>query len=162
MLRKKYGNYPLIVTEENMQLYYDHHLIDSLHLNRDEVSQTVIDYLSAQPGIARVVDITKVRTTTINEKMRTAIENGYYPSRCGDVQYVMKPGYFTGGATGTTHGSVFPYDTHIPLVWYGWNVKPGRTARETYMTDVAATIAAMLRIQMPSGCVGKAITEIIE
>lgn len=162
VLRKKYGNYPLIVTEENMQLYYDHHLIDSLHLNRDEVSQTVIDYLSAQPGIARVVDITKVRTTTINEKMRTAIENGYYPSRCGDVQYVMKPGYFTGGATGTTHGSVFPYDTHIPLVWYGWNVKPGRTTRETYMTDVAATIAAMLRIQMPSGCVGKAITEIIE
>ncbi|RYD88841.1 MAG: alkaline phosphatase family protein, partial [Sphingobacteriales bacterium] len=53
-----------------------------------------------------------------------------------------------------------PYDAHIPLVWFGWGVKPGKTNRETYMTDIAATIAAMLQIQMPSGNVGKVIGEI--
>jgi phosphopentomutase len=64
------------------------------------------------------------------------------------------------GSGGTTHGAWGPYDAHIPLLWYGWGIKAGKTNRETYMTDIAPTIAAMLHIQMPSGNVGKVITEI--
>ena len=30
------------------------------------------------------------------------------------------------------------------------------------MTDISATVAAMLNIQMPSGCVGHVITEVIK
>jgi phosphopentomutase len=66
----------------------------------------------------------------------------------------------SGGSAGAGHGAWNPYDAHIPLLWYGWNVKQGKTNRETYMTDVAATIAAMLQIQMPSGCVGEVIEEV--
>jgi hypothetical protein len=46
------------------------------------------------------------------------------------------------------------------LVWYGWNIKPGKTNREVYMTDIAPTLAAMLRIQMPGGSIGHAIEEV--
>ena len=63
---------------------------------------------------------------------------------------------------GTSHGLWNPYDAHIPLLWYGWNIKSGNTNRETYMTDIAATVAALLHIQMPSGCVGKVIPEVIK
>jgi hypothetical protein len=42
----------------------------------------------------------------------------------------------------------------------GWNVKPGKLYRETYMTDIAPTVAAMLRIQMPNGSIGKVIAEL--
>jgi phosphopentomutase len=80
----------------------------------------------------------------------------------GDIFYTAKPGYFDGSPKGTTHGSWNPYDSHIPLLFYGWNVKAGKTNRETYMTDVAPTVAAMLQIQMPSGCVGKAIPEVMK
>jgi hypothetical protein len=48
------------------------------------------------------------------------------------------------------------------LLFFGWNIKPGKTYRETYMTDIAATIAALLQIQMPNGCVGKVITEVMK
>jgi hypothetical protein len=58
-------------------------------------------------------------------------------------------------STGTTHGLWNPYDAHIPLLWYGWGIKKGKTNRETYMTDIAPTIAALLHIQMPGGCIGK-------
>ncbi len=92
--------------------------------------------------------------------MKERITNGIFYPRSGDIQFVLKPGYIDGGKTGTTHGLWNPYDAHIPLVFYGWNVKPGKTNRETYMNDIAPTIAAMLRIQMPSGSVGKVITEI--
>ena len=47
-------------------------------------------------------------------------------------------------------------------VWFGWGVKPGKSNREVYMTDIAPTIAAMLQIQMPNGSVGKVIEEVIK
>jgi phosphopentomutase len=55
-----------------------------------------------------------------------------------------------------------PYDSHIPLLFFGAGVKSGKLYRETYMTDIAATIAAMLQIQMPSGCIGKVIPEVMK
>jgi phosphopentomutase len=66
------------------------------------------------------------------------------------------------GKTGTTHGLWNPYDSHIPLLWYGWGIRPGRVLRETYMTDIAPTLASLLRIQIPSGSIGKAIPEVIK
>jgi len=46
-------------------------------------------------------------------------------------------------------------------LWYGWGIKHGATNRETYMTDIAATVCAMLHIQMPNGCIGKVIGEVM-
>jgi hypothetical protein len=43
----------------------------------------------------------------------------------------------------------------------GWGVKPGHTHRETYMTDIAPTLAALLKVQMPSGAIGKVIEEVM-
>jgi hypothetical protein len=48
------------------------------------------------------------------------------------------------------------------LLWYGWNIKPGKSNREVYMTDIAPTIAALLKIQKPSGSIGNVIEEIIK
>jgi hypothetical protein len=88
--------------------------------------------------------------------------NAYYPMRSGDIQIVMQPGFVSGDGLGTSHGLWNPYDAHIPLLWYGWNVRVGNTKREVYMTDIAATVAAMLHIQMTSGCIGKVIPEVFE
>ena len=92
--------------------------------------------------------------------MKEMFLKGYNNKRGGDIQLVLKPGFFYGGETGTTHGSWNPYDAHIPLLWYGWNVKSGKTNRQIYMTDIAPTIAAMLQIQMPNGCIGHVISEL--
>jgi arylsulfatase A-like enzyme len=91
------------------------------------------------------------------------INNGYYPRRSGDVQLILKPGYIEAfGTTGTTHGLWNPYDAHIPLLWYGWGIKPGKTNKEVYMTDIAPTVAALLHIQMPSGSTGQPIEEVLK
>jgi predicted AlkP superfamily pyrophosphatase or phosphodiesterase len=160
ILRKRYGNYSLIETEQNNQFFLNHRLLDSLNINQKDVSKLIIDFMKKQDIVERVFEISELSNETMPEKMKSSIINGYYPKRGGDIEYTLKPGYFEGGETGTTHGSAFPYDTHIPLVWYGWNIKPGKTNRETHMTDVAPTVAAMLRIQMPSGNVGSVIEEV--
>ena len=162
-LKNKYGIATLINSQDNYQLYLNHPAIDSAKINLAEVKKFLIDSLATVPEIYRVFAIDKLSETTLNEKQKDMLANGYYPRRSGDIQIMLLPGtidFFIN--SGTTHGLWNPYDAHIPLVWYGWGVKQGKTNRETYMTDIAATLAALLHIQMPSGCVGKPIPEIMK
>lgn len=160
ILEKKFGHANLVLNFNNYQVHTDRHLIDSVGLDRDAVIDVIVKYCQKLPEVARAFDLSELNETTLPVKIKNMIENGYNPDRGGDVQIILQPQYFGGGATGTTHGQWYPYDAHIPLVWYGWNIKPGRSAKEVYMTDVAPTIAALLRIQMPNGTVGKVIDTI--
>jgi hypothetical protein len=134
--------------------------MDSLDLDREDIIETVVRFMEKQPEVMRVFDIAELEETTLPAKIKTMIANGYAPDRGGDIQLVLYPQYIDGGPTGTTHGLWNPYDAHIPLVWYGWNIKPGKSNKEVYMTDIAPTIAAMLHIQMPNGTVGTVIEAI--
>jgi predicted AlkP superfamily pyrophosphatase or phosphodiesterase len=159
-LQQRFGVAKLITSNFNYQIHLDHHLMDSLKLDAKVVKQYIVDYFSHQEGISRAFAIDDIANVTLTAKQKEMMTNGYYPRRSGDVQIVLQPGWIDGGPTGTTHGIWNPYDAHIPMVFYGWNIKPGNTKRETYMTDIAPTIAALLHIQMPSGTVGKAVEEI--
>ncbi len=140
-----------------------------IYLNRNiptadvkNVEQEVIEQLLLMPAIENAFLLKELPNTPIIATLKTALTNGYNQKLSGDIQFVFKPNWFDGGSKGTTHGLWYPYDSHIPLVWYGWGIKKGHTNRETYMTDVSATLAALLHIQMPNGCIGKVITEITE
>ena len=43
----------------------------------------------------------------------------------------------------------------------GWGIHYGTSNRVINMTDIAPTVAAILHIQMPNGCIGKPIEEVI-
>ena len=89
---------------------------------------------------------------------------GYHPRRSGDILLILEPGWYEFGKhsspVGTTHGEWNPYDSHIPLLFYGWKVKHGSTSREVHITDIAPTVTQMLHIQQPNACVGEPIIEI--
>ena len=81
--------------------------------------------------------------------------NGYNPERSGDLVLVFKPFALPGSSkTGTTHGSLYSYDTRVPILFYGTAFKPGRYADAFYITDIAATLASALRCEEPSGSFG--------
>lgn len=153
----------LIVSDYNYQLHLNHPAIDSAKLDKKELIDWIIEYMSVEPGIDRVFALEDLNKVPLNSTIRKLLNNGYYPKRSGDIQLILKPNYIESwGTTGTTHGLWNPYDTHIPLLWYGWGIKQGKTNRETYMTDIAATVAALLKIQMPNGSVGQVISEVIK
>ncbi|HKH59603.1 MAG TPA: alkaline phosphatase PafA [Flavitalea sp.] len=160
-LKQKFGGDSLIVSMYNYQVHLNHPVIDSLNLNESAIKRWIIDSLSKMEEVSRVVDLAQLGNLPLNSKIKDMIANGYFPKRNGDIQILFKPQWIDGGSMGTTHGSWSPYDAHIPLLWYGWHIKPGKTNREVYMTDIAPTLAALLRIQMPSGSVGKVIEEIV-
>jgi len=161
-LREKFGKERLIVSMNNYQVHLNHRAIDSMGLNEGAIKKWIIDSLKYTPGISQVIDLQELGGVALNAQVKNMLANGYFPQRSGDIQILFKPQWIIGGTTGTTHGLWTPYDAHIPLLWYGWNIKPGKTNRETYMTDIAPTIAAILKIQMPSGSVGKVIVEVVK
>ena len=160
MIEDEFGMKNVVQSLQNYQVYLNADEISKQGKDLSAVKKSVIRFLAAKPFIIHVFDTRELASTTMPEPQKTMMGNGFNPKRSGDIQFTFKPGYFDGGKKGTTHGLWNPYDAHIPLLWYGWNIKPGRTNRETYMTDIAPTVAALLQIQMPSGCVGKVITEL--
>jgi hypothetical protein len=158
-VEKEFGFKKAIISSYNYQFTLD---IEGLEKagKLDAVKKLILKESLKTPGIANVVDLHQLGSATLPETQKFMMTNGYNAQRSGDIMVILQPGWLDGGKTGTTHGLWNPYDAHIPLVWMGWGVKPGKTNRTTHMTDIAPTVAAMLRIQMPSGNVGSVIEEV--
>jgi len=133
-------------------------------LDRDRVKQAIMQWLATRPEVAYTMDMENPGNTLIPEPIREMVVNGYYRPRSGVIQIILNPGWYDNGGrtTGTTHGTWNPYDTHIPLLWYGWHIPAGETHEVVNMTDISATLAALLHIQMPNGCIGKPITSLAD
>jgi predicted AlkP superfamily pyrophosphatase or phosphodiesterase len=167
-LKQKYSAEKLVINLENYQVNLNYKNIKGAQLDVDAVKKDCIDFMQKQPGVAYAVDMQKAETAAVPQELRMRIVNGYNPQHSGAIQIILQPGWFTGhgsgdnGPTGTTHGTWNPYDTHIPLVFMGWGIQHGHLNRETHMTDIAATVAALLHIQAPNGCIGKPIAEVLK
>jgi len=161
-LKDKFGKDNIITGIFNYQVYLNHNLIDASDLNEKDITRWIINYVGNLDAVSNVFALDELGTITMNATMKERFANGYLPSRSGDIQIVLKPGYIDGGTAGTTHGLWYPYDSHIPLLWYGWGIRKGKTDSETYMTDISATLAALLHIQRPSGCIGQVIEDVFK
>ena len=82
------------------------------------------------------------------------MQNGYHQKRSGDVLVSFNAAVISYGRTGTTHGSGYMYDTHVPLLFYGNGIKQGSTFQKVKITDIAPTISALLGISFPNAATG--------
>ena len=162
MLKDKFGKDNIVVNASNYQFYLNHSLIESSDMDKNDIIRQTIKYLRNIDGVVNAFEMDKLAQTTLTSTIKERITNSYLPARSGDIQIILKPGYIDGGSTGTTHGLWNPYDSHIPLLWYGWGIRKGKTNMETYMTDISPTVAALLHIQMPSGNVGQVIEDVMK
>ena len=147
----------IVKTVMNYQVFFNRDVIKSKQLDFDNIKKTVVNVLKEDPSVLYACDMAKASTESIPEEVKSRIINGYNRERSGDVVIILKPNFYAHGMKGTDHGAWNSYDTHIPLVFMGWGIKHGATTKQTFMTDIAPTIAAMLHVQAPNGCVGKAI-----
>ncbi|MEJ5994244.1 alkaline phosphatase PafA [Pedobacter sp. Du54] len=151
-----------IFTIMNNQVIFDMDAIKTANADYRQIKQACIDYLVKQDGILNAVDIKNLNNATIPEEIRMKLINGYNARRSGDIYYIIDAGWYPSLGPGTGHSAWNPYDSHIPALFMGWGVKPGKTNKQYYMTDIAPTVSALLHIQEPSGSVGKVITELIK
>ncbi len=163
-LQKKYGSDSLVLGMVNNQVFFNYALIEKKKLDIAGIKASSCSWLNKRPEISYVIDMEKIDATPIPEMVKQMVINGYNKARSGGIQLIFNPAWYDNGGkyTGMTHGAWNPYDTHIPLIWYGWNVNRGCTNQSTSMTDISATLAALLHIQMPNACIGHVITEVIK
>ncbi len=163
LLADKFGATDLVIDFSNYQVYLNHQKIIKAKVNEAAVRKFVLSYLRKQRGIAAAFELSALPATTLVAPIKQMITNGYYPARSGDIQAVFQPQWIENfAAGGTTHGLWNPYDAHIPLIWYGWQIRQGSSGKQVNITDIAPTLAAMLHIQIPKGSVGKVIDALVK
>jgi predicted AlkP superfamily pyrophosphatase or phosphodiesterase len=157
----EFGMNNIIRSAQNYQFYLNYPEVEKSGKDMQAIKRSIIKSMKALPFVINAFELEKLEETTLPQPQKYMMANGFNPKRSGDIMFTVKPAWFDGGTRGTTHGLWNPYDAHIPNIWFGWQVKPGKTYRETYMTDIAPTLAALLKIQMPNGNVGKVLEEIL-
>ncbi|MFL5788198.1 MAG: alkaline phosphatase PafA [Flavisolibacter sp.] len=154
----------LIRSQISDQVDFDLAKIHTNHLDFDKIKTATVDYLKLQPGIAYAIDLNRMNDQPIPLPLREMIINGYYYKRSSQVRVILNPGWLEGERVGrgASHGTSYPYDIHLPLLFMGWGIRHGVSHAQVNVTDIAPTISALLHIQMPSGCVGRVIGEVIK
>lgn len=163
LLAERYGQPKIVTSLMNYQVHLNYETIATHGLDEREIKETVIQYIRKADGVAFVADMENIAASSIPARIRERIANGYNPKRSGCIQIILEPQWYSGSPRqrGTTHGTWASYDAHIPLVWMGWGIKPGKTNRVVHMTDIAPTLAALLHIEEPNGNIGQPVPEVL-
>jgi len=143
-------------------IYFNHPLMDSLHVSNESLTNLVTSYLEKKPQVLQVIESRKAAIAPLPQMAREKIVNGYNAQRGGDLILLTKSGVVDGSPTGTSHGVLYNYDAHIPFLLVGNGIKQVAINSPTYMTDIAPTITTLLGIQMPSGSIGKPVLEVLK
>ena len=162
-LKEKYNSDSIVANVSNYQVFLNHKYINDNGLKINLIEQDIARFGLTQAGVAKAVTSSDLRATEFTDRILANAQRGYNQVRSGDVLFVLESGWIPAGyATGTTHGSPYSYDTHVPLLWYGAGVKKGESDKFVVIPDIAATVAALLQIQMPSACTGTPINKVIK
>src|SRR5690625_4445330 len=161
MGKQKFGIDKTILTMVNAEVYLNWEEIKSRNISEDQLMDQIIQILNRHEGFVDAWPKKDLASAPWPDIIKNRFINGHHHYRSGDIAVIIRPGWKT-SIKGADHGLWYPFDAHIPLVWMGWNVSPGYTNRYIEMSDIAPTIAAMLKIQMPSGSVGTPIQEITD
>lgn len=159
-LNKQFGEKDVVQSILNHRIHFNKAKIKDFN-QYNQIKKSIIFQLEQTEGIQIVADMENMEASAVPEPLKTMLINGFNRKRSGPLVIVPEPAWITGRKVGTTHGVWNPYDTHIPLVFMGWNIKSGKSNNVYGMTDIAPTLAALLKIQMPNGCVGKPLAEIL-
>jgi hypothetical protein len=141
---------------EGPMLWLNRSLLGRLRLPAERVERAVADWLPGQRGVQAAYTWAQLRAgVPEGDRLGRQVQRSFFPDRSPDVYLVEKPGYFVNRyLTGTTHGTPHPYDTHVPLIFYGHGVRRGvRTERVTPQA-AAVGLAAALGLTLPRAEVG--------
>jgi predicted AlkP superfamily pyrophosphatase or phosphodiesterase len=127
-------------------------------------SELISKYFMATEGVANVFTEHVIRQGSYDEGgVKGMVVRGYHPKRSGDLAIILEPGWFESyRVQGSTHGSPYTYDTHVPVLFYGFGITKGATSIYHTITDIAPTLSVLLKIKFPNGCTGQPVSEALK
>lgn len=163
-LEKEFHKTSIIEDVSNLQVFLDRGLIEKYKIDEKLILQTCkrnIDSLYGIHDVLLAADLAKCNSV---ERICELLKNGYNPKRSGDLLLIGEPGWISDYSLrgGTTHGSSFIYDTHVPMMWMGWKIPKGISYERTETPDIAPTLALILGCNPPNGTMGTPMVSLLE
>jgi predicted AlkP superfamily pyrophosphatase or phosphodiesterase len=154
--RNTFGNSKVFENLSNKQIFLNYNVMALMKLNPVDVQKAYAEYIRrAFPLVAQIYIRYDLEKLTAYRKSPNLILNGFNPVRSGDIAFELQPSYLYGsGGDATTHGAIYNYDTHVPLIFYGWHIPVQTVNTPVYVVDIAPTIADLLKIQEPTASMG--------
>lgn len=172
LLTKQYGkperdNDKYIFGLVNQQFYLNEALIRQKNLDLEKVENFVGQQALKTVGFAAYYTRTKIVAGEIpNTDIGKRIVAGFNAERNGNVFMLVRPFVQIAEAedeyNGTGHGTPYSYDTHIPIIFMGRQIKAGIYREACSPSDIAPTLATILQVETPNGSVGRILTEAVK
>ena len=161
-LEAKFGAGEWILYTAGTSPYLNLNLIREKGLDEGEVSRVAAKAAAAIRHVARVYTREQLEHGEVqHDPISNKVARSFNSERSGDLEILLEP-YWIRAGEGTTHGTPYSYDTHIPLIFMGPGIRAGRYPENVTLNDLAPTLATILQIQTPSGSVGRVLGEIIQ
>jgi predicted AlkP superfamily pyrophosphatase or phosphodiesterase len=160
-LDQRFGKGKWILNAAGDSIYLDRELIRQKKHDSAEVELVAAEAARSVPHVARVFTSDQLTAgRAMDDAIGRRVQNGFNSVRGGDLVIILEP-YWIYGAKGTTHGTPYNYDTHVPIIFMGAGVKAGRYNQRAAPNDIAPTLATMLDVEIPSGSSGRVLDEML-
>jgi arylsulfatase A-like enzyme len=160
-LTQKYGAGNWVIGKSGPAPYLNYDLIKQKNLSIEEVQRTAAEVVRDIPNIFRVYTREQLRNgQLLEDRVGRRVRNGFHNQRGSDLFVIVNP-YWLFEAKGTSHGTPFNYDSHVPVVFMGPGIKPGLYHRPVAVNDIAPTLATLLEVETPSGAEGRVLEEML-
>lgn len=169
-LAKKYTAQDWILHFGEDQIYLNHQHITEKGIPLETFQEDVAAFMREQPGVHLALTASELAQKPALTGVGAKILAGFYPDRSGDVLLAYEPGVQptfdfrlqVEDVKGSGHGSAYPEDSHVPLLWYGFGISPGQSTREVHPTAIAPTLSRLMGIPAPEGSTGQPLFELLE
>ncbi len=152
----------LLENYSNQNIFLNEDLIREKKLDYPAIVEDVKHFTQKEPFVKRAYTRSEILASSYTDHHLQMIERGYDPKQNGDLVVLLDPAYIEYYETGSTHGTTYLYDTHVPNLWYGWNIKKGETSARKEITEIAPTVSQLIHISAPNGTIGNVLEEILE
>lgn len=162
LAKDKFGSEKIIESFSNYQIFLNKEELKKRKLDEDVVTDYFVQQCVLQDGIYKAVSAKTLQSTEFTKGVLEKLQNGYNQKFSGDVLLIPTPASIGNRSTGTTHGSGYSYDTHIPIIFFGNGIKSGSSSEYYRIKDIAPTLSILLDTEFPSGTTGKVVTEALK
>lgn len=158
-LDAKFGDAAWVERLALPHVYLNLALLASKGIAEADARRVAADAAALVPHVARVYTRDQILSGQVaGDHISSLVTRAYHRDRSGDLHVVLEPHWTTAGA-GTSHGTVYGYDAHIPLIVMGPGVEPGTYDGRVALNDLAPTLATLLGIEPPGGSQGRPLSE---
>lgn len=164
LLYEKFTIENLVENISNGQIFLNELTLEKNNIKKETVVKYLAENVIKHPLVYKIMGAVDLQKANFKSGLFALMKNGYHQKFSGDVLFALKPGVLNENHKkgGTSHGTGYNYDTHVPLIFYGANIKKGQSVTYTPITDIAPTIAHILGITFGNFNGGKIVSEVLK